>query len=398
MEYIDHITLEDLRELAEKRAGYCVSLYLPTERMSKEIRQNPIRLKNLLARAEEELVAVGMRRPEASSFLRKARDFVGENPFWQHQSDGLALFISSDAMRSFRLPVAFEEVVVVSDRFHLKPLLSLFTGDGRYYVLALSQNEVRLLHCTRHSAFEVKVDGMPASLADVLKYDTYEEHLQFHTKTAGVKAVGKGAPGRAGEGRRPAIFHGQGGRVDVEKSEITQYFLQIDRSLQKALFREQAPLVLAGVDFLFPIYREVNTYQHLLEEGVEGNPEILKPEELQRQAWSVVEPVYKKGQADAADRFRQEIGTGHASVSIEEIVPAAAHGRVDVLFIAAGKHQWGVYNPVSQEVHLHDTEEPGDEDLLNAAAIQTVLHGGTVYVVSQEEVPADVPAAALFRY
>jgi len=47
---------------------------------------------------------------------------------------------------------------------------------------------------------------------------------------------------------------------------------------------------------------------------------------------------------------------------------------------------------------VHETEEPGDEDLLDVAAIQTVLNSGTVYAVKAEEVPGGGPAAALFRY
>jgi hypothetical protein len=398
MEYIDYLTLEDLRILAEKRSQYCISLYLPTRRMSKEIRQNPIRLKNLIGKAEEQLLALGIRRQEADAFLEQGRALLGEAPFWQHQSDGLAVFVTPEGIRPFRLPIPFEEVAVVSDRFHLKPLLALFTGDGRYYVLALSQNEVRLFQCTRHSAHEIHVDGMPKDLDDALKYEEFEKQLQFHTRTAGVKAPGRGFQSGVREGRRPAIFHGHGSATNIEKDAILRYFLQIDRSLQKVLYRDKAPLVLAGVEFLFPIYRSVNTYQHLLEEGVEGNPEILKPEEIQRHAWAVVEPHFARAQAEAAALFRQELGTGRATNELEAVVSAAAQGKVDILFVAVGAQRWGMYNPDNGKAHLHACEEPGDEDLLDFAAIQTMLNGGTVFAVRQEEIPGGALVAALFRY
>jgi hypothetical protein len=390
MEYIDYITLEDLKVLAEKREKYCISLYMPMQRMSKETRQNPIRLKNLLGKAEEELIALGMRPVEAGALLEPARAFIPEDPFWQHQSEGLAMFVSPEGVRTFRLPIHVEEIVVVTDRFHLKPLLSLFTGDDRYYVLALSQNEVRLFQCSRYSATELETPGMPASLADATKYDVYENQLQFHTRTPGVRG--------ASTGRRPAIFHGQGIGIDDAKDSITEYFLQIDRSLQKILYRNRAPLVLAGVEFLFPIYQSVNSYQHLVEKGVEGNPEILKPEELQRQAWTIVEPYFTRAREQAVERFNQELGTGHASKDIEAVVPAAAHGRIDTLFVTVGSQIWGIFNPESGEVRLHENEEPGDEDLLDVAAVQTLLSSGKVYAVKKEEVPGGGPTAALFRY
>jgi hypothetical protein len=51
----------------------------------------------------------------------------------------------------YHLLVTFVFNTEDSDRFHLKPLLPLLTGDGRFYILALSQNQVRLLQGTRYS-------------------------------------------------------------------------------------------------------------------------------------------------------------------------------------------------------------------------------------------------------
>jgi hypothetical protein len=60
------------------------------------------------------------------------------------------LFLSPGAFHSYRLPLSFGELAVISDRYHLKPLLPLLAGDGSFYVLALSQNEVRLLGASRY--------------------------------------------------------------------------------------------------------------------------------------------------------------------------------------------------------------------------------------------------------
>ena len=43
-------------------------------------------------------------------------------------------------------------------------------------------------------------------------------------------------------------------------------------------------------------------------------------------------------------------------------------------------------------------EKRGDEDLLEFAAIQTLLNGGTGYRVAAEKIPDTDPLAALFRY
>jgi hypothetical protein len=49
-------------------------------------------------------------------------------------------------------------------------------------------------------------------------------------------------------------------------------------------------------------------------------------------------------------------------------------------------------------VHRHSAEQTGDEDLLDFAAIHTLLNSGTVYAVAPEYVPDIRPLAAIFRY
>jgi release factor family 7 len=87
-----------------------------------------------------------------------------------------------------RLPEEFGELVVVADRFHVKPLLTLLAAAHRFYVLALSQNQVRLLAGTPHGVREVELAGVPQSLREALKYDDLEKELGLHV-------AGRGGPG-----------------------------------------------------------------------------------------------------------------------------------------------------------------------------------------------------------
>ena len=126
-------------------------MFLPAHRVSPESGQDRIRLKNLLNEAEERLVAGGLRPPAARDVLQPGRELLQADPFWSYQSDGLALFLAPGWSRVFRLPLDLPELLVVADRFHVKPLLPLLANDYRFYVLALSQNEVRLLEGTRRA-------------------------------------------------------------------------------------------------------------------------------------------------------------------------------------------------------------------------------------------------------
>lgn len=382
---MDLLPREELEELVEGRGGPCVSIFLPTHRTGTETQQDPIRLKNLLGEAREDLLAKGLRSTEADRILEPARELLADDVFWRYQSDGLAVFLSRGDSRLYRLPLRFEELAVVAGRYHVKPVLPLLAGDGQFYVLALSQNGVRLLRAARHSVSEVELRDVPESLADALRHDDAEKQLQFHTGTSG------------GRGGRAAVFHGHEG-VDT-KDDILRYFRQIDRGVREVLKGTRAPLVLAGVEYLLPIYREASAYPHLVKEGITGNPEGLSEEEVHREAWAIVRPYFLEARREAVARYEQLAGTGQTSNDLREIVPAAYYGRVDVLFAAADSRQWGAFDPGTGEAELHEEARFGDGDLLDFAAVQTLLNKGTVYVLNPGDMPdGSVVAASVFRY
>jgi hypothetical protein len=383
---MDLLSQHDLRTLIKKRPGPCISLFMPTRQAGPEIQQDPIRCGNLLKAAEERLVAQGLRSPEAAALLEPIQKLVKDSFFWRHQSDGLALFRSAELFRFFRLPIDFEELVVVTHRFHIKPLLPLFSGNGRFYILAISQNEVKLLQGTRYRVRVIDLRGVPHSLAEALKYDEFESQLQFHTQTPG------------GPGKRAAIFHGHGVGTDDTKDNILRYCQQVDKGLHDILKDERAPLLFAGVDYLLPIYKAANTYPALMDKGIEGNPERMSEEELHDRAWSLIHPQFERKQREAMAQYRQFAGTGKASDDPRKIIPATAYRQIEVLFFAVGIQQWGRFDPDTGSLELHDREEPGDEDLLDFAAVQTLIHGGTVYGLEPDTMPDETHLAAVFRY
>ncbi len=382
---MDFLTVEEFHRLLGRQSGWSVSLFMPTHRAGRDTEQDPLRFKNLLRQVEQGLQARGMRTPDIQALLKPAQGLLLDAGFWMHQSDGLAVYLSPDTFRTYRLPLRFSELTVISERFYLKPLLPLFTGDGHFYILALSQNQVRLLEGTRFSVDEIELSSLPQSMAEALQYEHFEKQLQFHTRTP------------AGPGKRTAVFHGHDAG-EKEKERILRWFHRIDEELPRLLGAEQSPLVLAGVEALFSIYRQANSYPHLLSEGVPGNPEALKPEELHARAWPLVQPIFAREQAQASTRFYQMADSDLAATDLKTIVAAAHHGRVETLFVAAEAQVWGRYDVETDAITTHPQAEPGDEDLLDLAALQTLLNGGVVYAVKPGEAPQPDPLAAILRY
>src|SRR4030066_1457447 len=273
------LTRNNLNLLMAVHKGPCVSVFMPMHRSGPETQQDPIRLKNLIREAEERLMTRGVPAPEARELLESAQKLLQGDLFHQHQSDGLGMFLSPEVFRTYSLPFVFKELVIVTDRFHIRPLLPLLSGDGRYYILALSQNKVRLLQGTHYSVNEVSLTDVPKNLAETLRDDDSWKDLQMHSALSG------------GQGTFSSVTHGS--EVD-SKENIKRYFRRIDKGLHELLKDERAPFMLAGVDYLHPIYKEVNTYPHLMEDGIGGNPEHVSAEELHAEAWTVVKPYFQK--------------------------------------------------------------------------------------------------------
>lgn len=388
---MDVVVRETIAELVDASPARALSLFLPTHRTGPDSRpyaeEDVIRWKNQLREAEQALRDSGATPRETDQLLAPARERTDDAAFWQHQSDGLAAFAAPGQFRTLRVPLRFDPLVVVSRRFHVTPLVPLLTGDGVFYILALSQGSVRVLQGTRNSVNEVMVPAMPANAEEALRFDVSERQLQYR----GI--------GRTGGGRRTALFHGHGDTDDV-KEQILRFCQQVDRAFSAMLHGGNAPVVLAAVDFVGAIYRQASTLPRLLDESIVGNPDDASAADLHERAWAIVEPVLTGDRDEALTRYHELSATHLTTRDLARALVAAHDGQVDVLFVERGAQSWGVYNPGTREVtfDVAPQTQATREDLVNTATVRTILTNGSVFVLEPDQVPGGGPVAALLRY
>jgi hypothetical protein len=375
----------DIEPLLEDRPGPCLSFYVPTSRPGARTEQGAIRLKNLLGRAGAELRARELDETAIEGLLGPLEDLLGDSSFWNTQEEGMALFRSPGFTQVFHLSRAFPERCIVGDHFFLKPLLPLVAEDDAFHVLALSQNEVRLLEATRRVVRRLELKDLPHSLIEALGEQKTPQYLTYHTASA------------APAGALPAVYHGRGVGVGSEKDELHRYLLQVEAAIRGLLAGRASPLVLAAAEPLPSIFREISGYSHLAAPVILGNPEHLTDEELRDRAWQLLQPTFQEVRRRATERFGELAGTGRASSDVAEIVPAARQGRVEALFLACDKDVWGRLD-AGEKVLVHPAPEEGDEELLDAAALFSLRNGGAVYGLDRGEVPGGGDLAAVFRY
>ncbi len=381
------IRRNDIESLAKIQFTNCISLYVPTHRSGFDNSKiDRLKFKNALNEAKEQLEARAILPDEIKSLLRPAHELLDDEAFWTRLSDGLAVFISPDHFKHFELPVPFNSLVYVGSHFYLRPLTPMFVGDGRYFLLAISQNELRFFEASRHGVTPVVVkDLVPENIKEALAYSEKELSLQMHSGT-GSSSV--------------AIYHGQGGGKDRKNNDLKKYFRRIDDGLMKMLHDENAPLLIAAVDYLLPLYKEVSRYSNIMDFHLTGNPEEKSPVQLHEKSWLLMEPYFKKRQLEAKEQFDALLSKNQAGVSISEVVPASINGRVETLFINKDEDfTWGFYNEAGNEVKIHEERLKYSDCLLNLSAIKVFLQGGDVYNVSAEEMPfGHAPMNAVYRF
>lgn len=382
------LTLAELSSLAAARGGVRVSLYLPTHRSGLGTKEAPIRLKNLLAAAEDLAASAGHRPADFRELIAPARRLEDDPLFWSHPGDGLALLLEAGGMRDYRLPARMEELAFVGERFCVRPLLPVVSAGRRFHVLALSQNQVRLIEATRESARELDLRDIPRSLEDAVGYDFEERSLQLHSASSPF----------ARQARRPAIFHGQGsaGDRDREKEELERFLRQVDEGVRSIARDRKAPLVIAAAGNVASLYRQVSKHPSLVDGAVEGNPETASAESLRQAALPLVTPLLDSGRRAAVAAVAAASGGNRLVTAVGDALALLEEGRVALLLVRDSGPLWGRLAGGAAETH--ERRQPGDDDLLDLALHRALATRAEVHSASAGELPENAPLAALVRY
>jgi len=386
---VDYFGRDELKELLAVQDVPTASIYLETERSS-GAEANRLRFRAALEQAEEELSA-SVSQDQVDQVLDPFRAYLNvEQDFWTYQADGLAAFASPEMHRMYRLPVSFEDLVVVAPTFHTRPLMEYLQAPDRYWVLSISQKEVRLWQGTRSGLTPVDLAGVPRSLQEALGYEFERDELQFHSPKQG------GTPGGTG-----AIFHGHGVGQDDAKPELKRFFRKVDDGVRELLADEIGPVILAAVDYYHPLYHEVSRLENLTDEGVTGNVSNWDASRLHDSAWPVVRETVLEKIDGALQLWENAYSNGKGEADLASVARLAVAGRIRLLLTQHGRNVWGRFDRHTGEMeHIREGgEDPGPEavDLLDEVAEVVMEKGGRSLILSEERMPTGTGVAAILR-
>jgi hypothetical protein len=377
--------LKDLKSLLSA-TGPCLSIVMPlsTAPGNQSNRQNDLHWKECLRRLES----------GAQGYGQDARQLVDSIASWdavlgdgQQAGRSVAVFRSPEVFQVVWLDKEVKDYCTVGPVFYIRPLLAEMMNERAFYILALSQKNTRLLRCTGKTSEEVPFKNGAQTSFDTWMNQAKPDHNDRN----------KGSVGPSNGANKQGAIAPLGADREAKDEYLSHYFKQIDRALNEMLRAHTEPLVLAGVEYELPLYREVNSYPHLCGEAVKGAPDGLKGGEMHARALQALEESYANRVDNALAEWNHKVGAGGSS-RLEEVVTAAHDGRVLTLVISDSEQRTGAFREETNTVEANPRGGRNEEELVNEAAVQTILHAGKVLVAPQDKMPDGAVVAATFRY
>jgi hypothetical protein len=354
--------------LLQKMSGYpALTITLPTHRTSPDNRQDPIRLGNLVAEAQERLLAEFTKR-EIGPLLARLDELV-ESIDYRSSLDGLVLFVNRDFARVFFLPFSLKERVVVEERFFTRDLVYALHRTPRYWTLVLSEQPTRLFEGTKKTLIEVREEGFPLT----------------HT----------------GPGGETALPGGKGINISRHRAERhRQFFREVDAALRPFLLDDPLPLMVVGVERYLSFFREVSDHKDAISATLRGSHDSTPVPELADLVWPVMKQALAEERLKYLEDLDQAVGERKFASTIGEAWRMAQGGRGRLLLVEEDFHYPAKVD--ESGLHISPADDVEDPDVLDDAVdelVNIVLDkGGKVVFVENGALEAHSRISLILRY
>ncbi|MBN1185499.1 MAG: hypothetical protein JXB49_24650 [Bacteroidales bacterium] len=381
------LTKELIQELLAADQTPCLSIYMPTHRKHPENLQDKILFKNLVRQMKGSMLQK-YSAGEVQKHLEPFETLADDINTWNHTFDGLAVFGATGLFKVVGVHKSFEELAVVADSFHTKPLRQYLQSLDHFYVLGLTFSDIRLFEGNRHSLTEVELTAdTPKTINEALG----DELTDKHTTVASYGGSG---------GESSPMHHGHGGRVEETEKDTERFFRVVANTIYEKYSKPSGwPLILAALTEHHSLFKKVNKNPLLLKNGIAINPSSVSTDKLANMAWEIMEPEYNLKLDSIVARFEQERVNGKGSDDYKEVALEAVKGRVDTLIVEADRIiPVRITNLITGNTQKKDLTNPKVDDLLDDMGELVMKMGGQVMVLPTGKMPSETGLAAIFRY
>ena len=357
------LSRSEIKSFQVQRDYPSVSILAPTHRTAPANKQDPIKVKNLVAKALQRLQGEFKKR-EVAAVVKNLEALV-KSVDWEHTLDGLALFASRKQSAVVKLPFSVKPRTIIDETFATRDLVYAFNRAAPYRVLVLS-------HATR-------------------LFEAWTTVLDEHT-TKPFPLTHRGAGGKS------KLPGGKGINISAVRDDaMRKYFRSVDDALAPLQKQNPLPLVVVGVERNLAFFREVTRHSGSIVGLLAGNHDTTAPDKLGKLTWPVFELGATSRRTEALVQLDAAVGAHTHASGIAQVWREAADAMCRILLVEKDFKYPTDVSSDGKVLSKHTGGAASLDDAVDEIIERVLATGGEVYFYAPSDLAAHQKIAAVLR-
>ncbi|THU39573.1 hypothetical protein FAM09_13810 [Niastella caeni] len=331
-----HIVTDNLRALRNEKNDICVSIIMPTHRLSPGRRTDPVQMEKAIQQVKLQLK--NNYDQVAISTLVQAIDELYEQIDFMHNTAGIGMFVSQNVKWLIHFFFPVQERITISRSFDIRDVLYETYFDIPYVILMVSQKEARLFNARLNVVTEITDSHFPKK---------NEADYEYNRPSRGSSYVG-----------HSFVKEFEKDKSISEEIRLKSFFRETD-DLLKSYLNRGVPLIVTGENKDLAYFSQVTGHLQNIACNIPGNYMTFNNTELGDLTWKAVKLFLDNKKTNLVRDFKEKIGEGLGLTGIENIWKAVQEGRGYKLLVEKDLSVAGyIGNNNDYEMHLHPPKQP----------------------------------------
>ena len=353
---------EAFKSMQKEKGKICVSIVVPTHRLSNERRVDELEVNKALDKARQYL-EFKYPEPEIGPLLKFLDELYREIDF-VHNSEGLGLYVSPNFKFTVQYPFPVEEKVIVGDTFEIRDLLYKLNYSKPYFVLLLSEKTIQLFEGIWKDLREIEDESFPMEYVETYSYNVPSRSSSL-----------------AGSAHSKSF---ERDKSELEEIRFTDFFRRADALLDEYLLGI-APLIVLAPQEELSWFVNSSRHKNKIIQKIAGNYHYSNKTEIADIAWSAMRRHLDNENEMLINEFLEKIGEHRAVNGLQQVWKATNEGNASKLLVEKDFRKPGFVLILNGTNHLYIRPPKKPHKILADAVddiIELVLEkSGQVYFV-----------------